>query len=211
MILNPATPVALQAILHASEVCPNAPPCLANNFYGIFRQQSVFKISDFTCLELLPISVDEGLVVPLFLPDDGLQQLFWIQESAIDNSLRIPEYEAEVANFIDWLVSDKRIAYPDGQTILFEGGRPVPVSLIYCTVNSGVVAATDQGTAHILSTHLPRFWRALPIPASPVSYLPVPETAIERVRDILVSLRFDALVAGIVNGISVDHMQKDIR
>ncbi|KAI5984794.1 Zn-dependent exopeptidase [Pisolithus marmoratus] len=211
MILNPAMPVALLAILHASEVRPNFPPCLASNFYGIFGQQSVFKISDSACLELLPISVDEGSVVPLFLPDDGPQQLFWIQESAIDNSLRTPEYEAEAANFIDWLVSDKRIAYPDGQTILFEGGKPAPVSLVYRTANSGVVAVADQGTARILSTRLPRFWKALPIPASPVPYLPVPDTAIERVRDILVSLRFDALVASIVNGTSVEQMHKDIR
>ncbi|KAI6038679.1 Zn-dependent exopeptidase [Pisolithus marmoratus] len=211
MILNPATAVALLAILHASEVHPNFPPCLANNFYGIFGQQSVFKISDFACLELLPISVDDGSVVPLFLPDDGPQQLVWIQESSIDNSLRTLEYEAEVANFIDWLASDKRIAYPDGQTILFEGGKPAPVSLVYHTANSGVVAVRDQGTVHILSTRLPRFWKALPIPAKPVLYLPVPETAIERVRDILVSLRFDALVAGIVNGISVDLMHRDIR
>ncbi|KAI6038939.1 hypothetical protein EDC04DRAFT_2603597 [Pisolithus marmoratus] len=211
MILNPATPVALLAVLRASEVRPNFPPCLVNNFYGIFGQQSVFKISGFACLELLPISVDDGSVVPLSLPDDGPQQLFWIQESAIDNSLRTPEYEAEVANFVDWLVPEKHITYPDGQTILFEGGKPAPVSLVYHTANSGVVSVADQGAAHILSTRLPQFWKALPIPASPVSYLPVPDTAIERVRDILVSLRFDALVAGIVNGISVDHMQKDIR
>ncbi|KAI6004978.1 hypothetical protein EDC04DRAFT_1012997 [Pisolithus marmoratus] len=177
MILNPATPVALLAILHASGVRPDFPPCLANNFYGIFGQQSVFKISDSACLELLPISVDEGSVVPLFLPDDGPQQLFWIQESAIDNSLRTPEYEAEVADFVYWLVSDKRITHADGQTVLFESGRPATASLVYRTANSGVVAVSDQGTAHILSTRLPRFWNALPIPTKPVSYLPVPETA----------------------------------
>ncbi|KAI6038906.1 Zn-dependent exopeptidase [Pisolithus marmoratus] len=204
MILNLATPVALLAILHASEVRPNFPPCLADNFYGIFGQQSVFEISDFACLELLPNSVAKGSVVPLYLPENGPQQLFWIQESSIDNSLRTLEYGAEVANFVDWLVSDKRIAYPDGQTILFEGGKPAPVSLVYRTSNSGVVAAADQGLAHILSTRLPRFWRALPT-ASPVSYLPVPETAIERVRNILVSLRFDALVAGIVGTDAQGH------
>ncbi|KAI5985696.1 hypothetical protein EDC04DRAFT_2873646 [Pisolithus marmoratus] len=201
MILNPATPVALLTILHALEVHPNTPPCLVNNFYGISGQQSIFKISDLACLELLPISVDEGSVVPLYLPDDGPQQLVWIQESSIDDSLRTPEYEAEVTNFVIWLVSDKRIAYPDGQTILFEGRKPAPVSLVYRTANSGVVTVLTRAL-HISS---------LPIPASPVSYLPIPETAIEQVCDILISLRFDALVAGIINGISVDHMQKDIR
>ncbi|KAI6001719.1 hypothetical protein EDC04DRAFT_2871932 [Pisolithus marmoratus] len=75
----------------------------------------------------------------------------------------------------------------------------------------GMEQSLTQGTAHILSTRLPRFWKALPIPALAVSYLPVPKTAIERVRDIPGSLRFDALVAGIVSGISVDQMHRDIR
>ncbi|KAI6145900.1 Zn-dependent exopeptidase [Pisolithus tinctorius] len=211
MILNPATPVALLAILRASDVRPNIPLCLANNFYGIFGQQSVFKIPDSSCFELLPNTVDEGSVVPLHLPEDGLQQLVWIQESSIHDSLRTPEYEAEVADFVDWLLSEKHIAYPDGQTVLFNGEKSGPVSLVYRTANSGVVAVADQGAAHILSTRLPRFWKASPIPALPVSYLPVPDAAIERVRDLLVSLRFDALVAGIVNGISVEQMRKDIR
>ncbi|KAI6118493.1 hypothetical protein EDD16DRAFT_1480929 [Pisolithus croceorrhizus] len=211
MILNPVTPVALLTILRASDVRPNIPPCLANNFYGIFGQQSVFKISDFACFDLLPASVDEGSVVPLHFPEDGPQQLVWIQESSIDNSLRTPEYEVEVADFDAWLVSEKRVAYPDGQTILFEGAEPSPPSLVYRNANSGIVAVADQDTADVLSTRLPRFWKAMPIPTSPVSYLPVPSAAVERVRDILVSLRFDALVAGIVNGISLEHMRKDIR
>ncbi|KAI6102859.1 Zn-dependent exopeptidase [Pisolithus sp. B1] len=178
MILNPVTPVALLTILRASDVRPNIPPCLANNFYGIFGQQSVFKISDFACFDLLPASVDEG-------SKDGPQQLVWIQESSIDDSLRTPEYEVEVADFDAWLVSEKRVAYPDGQTILFEGAEPSPSSLVYRNANSGIVAVADQDAADVLSTRLPRFWKAMPIPASPVSYLPVPSAAVERVRDIL--------------------------
>ncbi|KAI5984998.1 hypothetical protein EDC04DRAFT_2913983 [Pisolithus marmoratus] len=159
---EPSDAVALLAILHASEVRPNFPPCLAN-------------IRPVVCLqdirpELLQISVDKSSVVPLYLPEDGPQQLVWIQESTIDNSFRTPEYEAEVADFIDWLVSEKCVAYPDRQTILFEGENSATASLVYRTANSGVVA------------------KVLPISASPMSYLPVPETAIERVRDILFGL-----------------------
>ncbi|KAI6001715.1 hypothetical protein EDC04DRAFT_2611949 [Pisolithus marmoratus] len=130
-------------------VRPNFPPCLAN-------------IRPAVCLqdirpELLQISVDKSSVVPLYLPEDGPQQLVWIQESTIDNSFRTPEYEAEVADFIDWLVSEKCVAYPDRQTILFEGEKSATASLVYRTANSGVVAVADQGAAHILSTRFPRF------------------------------------------------------
>ncbi|KAI6042406.1 hypothetical protein EDC04DRAFT_2866839 [Pisolithus marmoratus] len=157
---------------------PTLPPCLANNFYGIFGQQS-----------LLPISVDEGSVVPLFLPDDGPQQLFWIQESAIDNSLRTPDVSHT----------------PTGKPSCLKAGS-LPQLLSSIALRTPVLSQSlTRRAAHILSTRLPRFWKALPIPAQTCV------TAIERVRDILVSLRFDALVAGIVNGISVDHMQKDIR
>ncbi|KAI5984787.1 hypothetical protein EDC04DRAFT_3098408 [Pisolithus marmoratus] len=142
--------------------------------------QMIFCLQDIRP-ELLQISVDKSSVVPLYLPEDGPQQLVWIQESTIDNSFRTPEYEAEVADFIDW------------QTILFEGEKSATASLVYRTANSGVVAVADQGAAHILSTRLPRFWKALPIPASPVSYLPVPETAIERVQHAAPGLRYISL------------------
>ncbi|KAI5982078.1 hypothetical protein EDD15DRAFT_2327330, partial [Pisolithus albus] len=99
-------PVALLPILRASDVSPNIPPCLANNFHGIFGQQSIFKISDFACFDLLPASVDEGSVLPLHLPEDGPQQLVWLQQSSIDDSLRTREYEAELANF------DARVTVP---------------------------------------------------------------------------------------------------
>ncbi|KIN93950.1 hypothetical protein M404DRAFT_1008654 [Pisolithus tinctorius Marx 270] len=151
MILNPATPVALLAILRVSDVRSDIPLCLTNNFYGIFGQQSVFKIPDSSCFELLPNTVDEGSVVPLYLPEDGPQQLVWIQESSIHNSLRTPEYEAEVANFVDWLLYVKHIAYPDGQTVLFEDEKSGPVSLVYRTANSGVVAVADQGIVNGIS------------------------------------------------------------
>jgi len=65
--------------------------------------------------------------------------------------------------------------------------------------------------ADALTAYLPRFWKAAPIPASPVSFLPVSETAVKRVRDLLASLRFDPLAAGIIGGISVEQLRKDIR
>ncbi|KAI6004961.1 hypothetical protein EDC04DRAFT_2611613 [Pisolithus marmoratus] len=36
---------------------------------------------------------------------------------------QLPEYEVEVTNFVGWRVSEKHIAYPDGQAVLFQGFR----------------------------------------------------------------------------------------
>ncbi|KAG6330593.1 hypothetical protein ID866_8496 [Astraeus odoratus] len=210
MILNP---VALLTILRAADIRPdNAPACLANNFYGTFGEQSVFKLSDLTCLDLLPSSLDGGgSLVPLDLPDVEQKQLVWLQESSIESTLRTPDYEAEVADFARWLVSHEPYSTGQGQTVLLEHGAPGPVSLVYEGADSAIVAVADQSAAHALSAYLPRYWKASPIPPAPVSYLPVPDAAVEHVRDLLATLRHDPLVASIVGGISVDQLRRDIR
>ncbi|KAI6115887.1 hypothetical protein F5141DRAFT_1062082 [Pisolithus sp. B1] len=71
----------------------------------------------------------------------------------VNNSLWTPEYKAEVANFDDWLVFEKHVAYPHRQTILFEGAEPSPASLIYHNANSGIVMVANQDTTDVLSTH----------------------------------------------------------
>ncbi|KAI5986977.1 hypothetical protein F5J12DRAFT_916117 [Pisolithus orientalis] len=167
--------------------------CLEHNIYGIFDLSSVVKISDFTRCWLLPNTIDNGSVVSLHLPGDGPQPV-WIQKPSIETPLQTPEYEAEVADFIDWLLSGKHIAYPGGQVVLFEGETPGPAFVVYHTANSDAVAE------HIMSSCLPASGKLRLSPHSLCCTSPF------RVRDPLVSLRFDALAVGIVNGISVEQM-----
>ena len=75
----------------------NVPACLADNFYGIFGQRSLFKLSDVACLVLVPASSDGGSFIPLY---SHQQHLVWIQESSVDDSLCTLEYEYEVAQFL---------------------------------------------------------------------------------------------------------------
>ena len=202
MILSAATPIALLAILHVVDN-DNVPACLADNFYGIFGQQSLFKLADVACLDLVPASSGGGSFVPLY---SHQQQLVWIQESSVDDSLRTPEYEYEVAQFLGQFHAHEPIS-SGPQATLFDHSA----SLIHRSDHFVILAVSDERAADALSAYLPRFWKAAPIPASPVSFLPVPETAVQHVRDLLASLRFDPFVAGIVGRISVDQLRKDIR
>ncbi|KAL4071558.1 hypothetical protein V8B97DRAFT_1870918 [Scleroderma yunnanense] len=202
MMLSAATPVVLLAVLHAVDNV--VPACLADSFYGIFGQQSLFKLTDVTCLDFLPSTSNEGLLVPLPFHQ---QQLVWIQESSIDDSLRTPKYESEVAQFLGQFHANEPLSSSDAQTVLFDHGA----SLVHRGDHSAILAVVDEHAVDALTMYLPRFWKAAPIPASPVSFLPVPGTAVQHVRDLLASLHFDPLIAGIVNGISVEQLRKDIR
>jgi hypothetical protein len=205
--MDAMTTTALFAVPYA-DIAQHVPPCLANNFYGIYGGQAIFGPSESACVtELVP-----SVVVPL--PADG-EQLVWIQESALDAALRTPAYDAQVAALFQWLRADDAAlpAATEHQTVLLAPESRPALSLLYHSpaLSSAIVAVPDAAFAHALSTFLPRYWKASPIPPTPVAYLPVPELAVNHVRKLLASLRFDPVVASIVNGISVRRMRKDIR
>jgi len=124
------------------------------------------------------------------------QQRVWIQESSVDDSLRTLEYESEVAQFLDQFHGAHEPTSTGPQTTLLDHSA----SLIHRSDHFVILAVPDERAADALPAYLPRFWKAAPIPVSPVSFFPVPETAVKRVRDLLASLRFDPLAAGIIGG-----------
>ncbi|KAF8130298.1 hypothetical protein EV363DRAFT_1399468 [Boletus edulis] len=188
------TTAVLFAVPYAGIVAQSIPSCLADSFYGIFGQQAVFKPID--------ADIDSPVIVPL---PAGDEQLVWIQESAVDNALRTTAGSTPTDTVVP--------PAADYQTVLFTP-EPLPaLSLLYHNpaLRSVVVSVPDAVAAHALSTFLPRYWKASPIPPAPVAYLPVPEHAVDHVRKLLASLHFNPVVASIVNGISMDRMRKDIR
>ncbi|KAF8841016.1 Zn-dependent exopeptidase [Paxillus ammoniavirescens] len=201
------SPVALFAVPYTADILNhNLPGCLTNNFYGIFGEQAVFKLTDAACLDTQLVQHESGVFVPL-----QHQQLVWIQQSAIDVSLQTPEYDAEVDDFLRWLRTEDAVPPSDHQTVLLTPDASSPLSLVYLNGRSGIVAVPDDDAAYALSSFLPQFWKASPIPSTPVAYLPVPEHAVDHIRDLLAFLRFDPVVASIVDGLSATQMRKDIR
>jgi hypothetical protein len=161
------------------------PPCLENSFYGIFGEQALFKPTESDC-----VNIDNSFtVIPL---PTGDEQLVWLQESAVDITLRTEE--------------DYFLRQSEYQTVLFEG----PISSVVHH-DPTIVAVPDEAAAHALSTFLPRYWKAFPIPRTPVPFRTVPKHAVDHIRDLLETVHFDPVLASIVNGISVNLMRKHIR
>ncbi|KAF9238331.1 hypothetical protein BU15DRAFT_62539 [Melanogaster broomeanus] len=210
MIVNSLAPVALFAAPYATGILNhNLPACLTNSYYGIFGEQAVFKLTDPSCLDTQLLQHESNVFVPL--QHAGPQQLVWIQESAVDASLQTAEYEAAVHDFFRWLRAGDAILPSDHQAVLLAPDASGPLSLVYHDGRSGIVAVPDDKAARALSAFLPQYWKASPIPSTPVAYLPVPDHAVVHIRKLLASLRFDPVVAAIVNGLSVEKMRKDIR
>ena len=205
------TSAVLLAVPYA-DVAQSAPSCLVSSFYGIYGEQAVFRPTGSDCVTQL-IQSRPSVVVPL--PDSGDEQLVWIQESAVDAALRTTAYDAQVDDFFQWLRTDDPVLPPasEYQSILLAPGPPPALSLLYHdpALGSAIVAVPDAATAHALSTFLPRYWKASPIPSTPVAFLPVPERAVDHIRKLLASFRFNPVVASTVNGISVDGMRRDVR
>jgi len=165
------------------------PPCLENSFYGIFGEQALFKPTEPDCVSQL---VDSNfVVVPL---PAGDEQLVWLQESAVDTNLRTEEDD-----FLrQALTSEYQTAF-FGPTFSLLHHDPT------------IVAVPDEAAAHALSTFLPRYWKAFPIPHTPVTFRSVPKHAVDHIRDLLATVHFDPILASIVNGVSVDVMREHIR
>ena len=202
------TSAVLFAVPYTDVVAQSVPSCLANSFYGIYGEQAVFKPSNTVCTTWLTSQSGPPVIVPL--PADN-EQLVWIQESAIDDTLRTTAYDTQVEDFFQWLRTDDAVVPPatDYQTAL---ALP-PISLLYHnpTLKSALVAVPDAPAAHALSSFLPRYWKASPIPPIPIAYRPVPSHAVNHVRKLLASLHFDPIIASTVNGLSAVHMRSAIR
>ena len=206
------TTAVLVAVPYVDVIAQSVPSCIANSFYGIYGEQAVFKPTDTVCVTQLGVQSSAPVIVPV--PAGG-EQLVWIQESSIDDTLRTTAYDAQVEDFFQWLRTDDAVVPPaaDYQTVLLAPESLPAPSLLYHnpTLRSALVAVPDAATAHAFATFLPPYWKTSPIPPTPVSYIPVPEPAVNHIRKLLTSLRFNPDIASIVNGISVDGMRKDIR
>ncbi|KAG1744383.1 hypothetical protein EDB19DRAFT_1827008 [Suillus lakei] len=198
-------------------IVETAPGCSTDNFYGTYGGRSIFHISPL-CLKSDSFDgVEEASLLPYV--DYGNRQLVWLQESAIDSALVTPEYEAEVQDFFRWLEED---GYSMGggqqlsgyQQILSSADEPgVDLHLVKIQPAGGSYAliGVEPSLVPNIEALLPRYWKPYTLPKQPTSYLPVPKPAIEHVKNLLETVRFDPDVSSLVNSISLSQMRDDIR
>ncbi|KAG0707243.1 hypothetical protein DFH29DRAFT_1066453 [Suillus ampliporus] len=222
MVFSPTASFA-SALLLITPYTPNiatvetTPGCLSDNFYGTYGGRSVFHLTP-ACLEDSSFrGLEEASLIPYAA--NGDRQLVWLQEAAIDSALVTPEYEAEVQGFFKWLEEDGHAMGGEQQLsgyqqILSAADEPgVELHLVNIQAEGGSygLIAVESSLVPSIEALLPRYWKPYTLPKQPASYLPVPKPALEHVRNLLETVRFDPTVSSVVNSISLAQMRDDIR
>lgn len=190
--------------------------CLTDNFYGSFNGQGVFSITP-SCFEAGLPSWHPGTIIPTFRP---VQQLVWVSEQAVHESLWSRENATSVSAleqlfrrlslFEDFGHSSTNGRGYGEQHPFITSEAYESYEVLYRTSSSALLSLNPD-TAMTVDTMLPPFFRSTLLPNSPVPFVPVPEGKVKVVKDILSSLRFDPVVASIVNVMSISQMKRDIR
>lgn len=176
--------------------------CLSQYYYGTHGQNNVFITDDDVCVSEASSQLTSGAIVAL---TEDVEQLVWLQHQAVDDSIKHATFVDEFDAFFAGISTPAPVAHD--QVVL---ERKQSAKLLYRTATSALVSV-DSESALTLDLHLPPFWKASPLPSTPVPFIPVPSKAVRRVKDLLDNLKFDPDVAAIVNSISVAYLRADLR
>lgn len=184
--------------------------CLTDNFYGLFSGQSVFNI-DSSCFEAGLPGLDSGSIIPTYRP---IQQLVWIQEETVDQTLWSRE-NSTASSALDSLLERLSLSRTadsasDSQQVFISSDIDRSYELLHRTPSSALISV-NLNVARTIDTFLPPFYKSALLPNSPIPYVPVPSQAVDRVKGLLRSLKFDPYVASVVNSISLSWMKNDVR
>ncbi|EIW56722.1 Zn-dependent exopeptidase [Trametes versicolor FP-101664 SS1] len=204
LLVNAVVPSALLiAIPHNPQA---ADTCLSKYYYGTHGQQDIFITNDELCVAEMPSDlVMDGSLGSI---SGDVQQLVWLQHEAVDPAIKPATFVDEIDAFLSHLPTAAPTASNNDQVVF--GERKAAPQILHRTENAALISV-DSATALTLDQHLPAFWKASPLPDSPIDFIPVPSKAIERVKDILNNLKFDPVVAALVNNISVPQLRADVR
>ncbi|KAI9511150.1 Zn-dependent exopeptidase [Russula earlei] len=180
--------------------------CLSKNYIGTYGSQDLFIPSE-SCLSSFASTAD---VPSVHVHPDA--ELVWVEQAALEQHLLTdqPFTLSSLQNYLTALPDTNPtayVSYTDDQQHLL---GPVDRRILYQTSTSALLTLSSAHTRE-LSLILPPTWRIYVLPSEPSPFLPVPEPALARVRDILSSLRFNPDVAKIVSNISLPQVRNDIR
>ncbi|KAH9887061.1 Zn-dependent exopeptidase [Cubamyces lactineus] len=185
--------------------------CLSTSFYGIYGARRAFVL-DQMCTESSFSLTQLGTMVRLH-EGDG-EHLVWLERRPVNLSLLAASFDSELDRLLGDLRSPSAIDMQPGTAVwgsqvTLQSSRK-GLTVLHRTHDGALLSASDAVLRQI-DSQLPTFWRYIPFTASPLPLIPVPPRAKERLREALATIRFNHIVAAIVNGISVHHLQKDVR
>lgn len=209
-MLTPLLPSALLLIAPFSPTLFNSPSCLTKGYLSTSGGQSIFSIEP-SCLgePNIEAGLEQGSLIPI-LPQTALQErsLVWIQQDAVDNSLW-SNFQQEEQDGLDELFS--RLSTPEPTTAEQQSfSTSNEFEILHRTASSALISVSAS-VARNIDTIVPRFYTSTLVPSTPQAFLPVPAPAVERVKKLLASLKFDPVIAALVNSLNVEQLRSDIR
>jgi hypothetical protein len=204
MLIQAPAPLALFLLTPFNPALFDAQSCLSSVYYGTFDGLSVFR-PDPACLELQNTRLPSASITSATREPE---QLVWVEQKAVEESLKSRLDRDEFDLFLAKL--DGANLGADDQSVFTAEPKQSQFELLYRSQTSALISVSSE-TALTLPALLPRFYKSVPLPSAPVPYLPVPSAAVERVKHLLSTLKFNPDVASIVNNISVAQMTNDIR
>ncbi|THH29299.1 hypothetical protein EUX98_g4896 [Antrodiella citrinella] len=173
--------------------------------------------TDKTCLDTLPI---ELLQVPgthtrrVKTPKEELTRLLWVEREAVITNEPSGFVRKPLDTFFERLETMKTYSFGDAhdsQQYVLQGQSVVPHAEMLAHGHTYGLIAIHPSLEAVFDSLLPIHWRGSLLPEFHTAQVPVPSAAIERVRLIRDSVKFDPVVASLVNNISVPQMKNDIR
>lgn len=208
-------PVGLLLVSPFSPNLLKGNPCVSNNFFGNYRDGGLLY-SVLTTPDTISSGCTSDYWAPHMTsafyaerPEPGYQ-LVWLEKNAIDEKLQInPAHDSSILE--DFLLSlESPSTHEDQQRFLLKSDKLPPYKLHFRSSGAALVSV-DAAKAKVIDTLLPIYWKSTLLPTTPVDYAPVRDTAIESVKELLANLKFDPVIASVVNNISIPQIKNDIR
>ena len=209
-MLTSLLPSALLLITPFSPTLFTSPSCLTNGYLSTSGGQSIFRIKP-SCLGEPNIEaiLEQGSLVPI-LPQTDLQErsIVWVQRDAVDDSLW-SNFQQEARDGLDELFSKlSTLEFTNAEQQTFS--TSIKFEILHRT-NSSALISLSASVAKNIDVMVPRLYTSTQVPSTPQAYLPVPAHAVERVKKLISTLKFDPVIAALVNSLSIEQLRSDIR
>ncbi len=219
-----AIPFALLLITPFDSAIFRGESCLSTSYYGTYRDGPTYQAvyaPEQTCIDNWVLDSDfaaeSATISAAFQP---VQQLVWVEAESVDETLisQAVPFGSGLDSFLERLSLSSDQSYhgldqameDHEQDVLADSQQEQQYELLYRSPRAALLSVSYD-KARTIDTLVPRFWKSTILPTTPVEYIPVPSYAAQRIQDVAWSVKFDPVVASVVNSLSVTQMKNDIR
>ncbi|RPD60846.1 Zn-dependent exopeptidase [Lentinus tigrinus ALCF2SS1-6] len=215
MVLRGPLTLLLVPLLGLDHV-PSSYDCLFRSYYGTYSSRHAFLVDEACWLSSFSFT-ELGTAVDV----QWAQNLVWVGRNPMDSSLVPTSFELDLGDLLTRLAnlpgsgpdvdSEETVSFWQTHFKLEPTQKIVPRFDVLHLEQTGALLSVDNWTLQSFEAVLPCYWAFSVFPTSPLPLIPVSRRVRERLRDLLPTIRYNHVIAALVNGISVYHLREDIQ